>query len=223
MTAMSSRRNFTLNSLPTFQRPERRSWLSLSVQSWIRLSGSSPALQLGSQSRPGSSTALETRTFRSRQLNSWQSAPAQRRSWRSRERLTFSRFPIRKKQQSSLSKQLSRLSSRAFRARDFQCSVAVRSGRALQTLRNKYPRALGAGHDDVGEVDEAGNIVELEGNKGGTRRGQTGSRELRVSGKVWDVLNLHAVLSIPFDPEMTRLPGIIKPKREGTSGGRCRN
>src|SRR5215467_13199752 len=118
MTAMSSRRNFTLNSLPTFQRPERRSWLSLSVQSWIRLSGSSPALQLGSQSRPGSSTALETRTFRSRQLNSWQSAPAQRRSWRSRERLTFSWSPIRKKQQSSLSKQLSRPSSRALRARD---------------------------------------------------------------------------------------------------------
>ena len=90
---------------------------------------------------------------------------------------------------------------------------------ALQTLRNKYPRALGAGHDDVGEVDEAGNIVELEGNKGGTRRGQTGSRELRVSGKVWDVFKLHDVLAIPFDPEMTRLPGIIKPKREGTSGG----
>ena len=92
---------------------------------------------------------------------------------------------------------------------------------ALRTLRNKYPRALGAGHDDVGEVDEAGPIVELEGNRGGTRRGQTGSRELRVSGKVWDVFKLHDVLSIPFDPEMTRLPGIIKPKREGTSGG-CR-
>ncbi len=54
----------------------------------------------------GEPSALGTRTFRSLRLHSWHSAPAQRRSWRSREHLTSSWSLTRRKQKSSLSRQL---------------------------------------------------------------------------------------------------------------------